>query len=55
MPGFTVIRVSFQQSLWVVGAQVLTQWKNKSPEQSWLSSLRGDASLEACQVLLLRL
>lgn len=46
MPGFTLIRVSSQQSLWVREVQVLTKWKNKSPVQSWLSSLMGEVALE---------
>lgn len=46
MPGFTLIRVSCQQSLWARGVQALTKWKNKSPVQSWLSSLIGDVALE---------
>lgn len=46
MPGFTLIRVSSQQSSWARGAQALTKWKNKSLVQSWLSSLIGDAALE---------
>lgn len=46
MPGFMLIRVS-SQSLWVRGVQALTEWKNKSPVQSWLSSsLMGEAALE---------
>lgn len=46
MPGFTLIRVSSQQSSWARGVQALTKWKNKSPVQSWLSSLIGDAALQ---------
>lgn len=46
MPGFTLIRVSSQQSLWVREVQALMKWKNKSPVQSWLSSLVGEVALE---------
>lgn len=46
MPGFTLISVSSQQSLWARGVQALTKWKNKSPVQSWLSSLLGEVVLE---------
>ena len=46
MPGFTLIRVSSQQSSWARGEQVLTKWKNKSAVQRCLSSLIGDAALE---------
>jgi len=46
MPGFTLIRVVCRQSSWARGVQVLMKWQNKSPVQSWLSSLRGDAALE---------
>lgn len=46
MPGFTLIRVTSQQSSWARGVQALTKWKNKSLVQSWLSSLTGDAALE---------
>lgn len=45
MPGFTLIRVSSQQSSWARRVQALRKWKNKSPEQSWLSSLIGEVEL----------
>lgn len=46
MPGFTLIRISSQQSSCARGVQALTKWKNKSAMQSWLSSLIEDAALE---------
>lgn len=46
MPGFTLIRVSSQQSSRSRGEQALTERKNESPVQSWLSSLTADATLE---------